>query len=418
MTTRQNLSRKGSALYRKQSAIRLIRRAMGISRYAAWGRPIRLFVLVVSGLLGFVVGTPAGASALGDLAATMNPGEWKELATNGFESGGILVPAGGDGNILEFMDEAQRNPITKKIYIMGCARATSGTGAYVCGSTGAEDAGWIEYDEATNSWRRMPNSPVSPGFHSYDNAALDPATGVYYYREIGGRVLQYTNGQWSRLPDIANSQYATVCCTGFEYFPEAGGLIFLELNPTNYPQGALLRWRPGEGGWTAVTNSVPLSTTGYHVFSEYSAARKLLYVGGGTDDRNRLWMVSPNFNFTRAADAPVSIGHNGDRAVNTVDPVTGNLLVFTGDDTGSVGTQRKVFEYNPSTNQWTEHGSHQLHNGYDLMAAATPIPEYGVVFVVAYKYTNSKVYLYKHSPGGGNPIDTTPPAAPLGLQVQ
>jgi hypothetical protein len=336
--------------------------------------------------------------------------------TNGFDAGGILVPPGGEGTIIEYMDEAQRNPLTKKIYLIGCSRATGGSGAYVCGNTGAEDAAWIEYDENNNSWRDMPASAVNPGFHSYDHAALDPATGTYYYREISGKVWQYAGGQWSALPNIANSQYATVCCTGFEYFPEAGGLLFLETSSSNYPNGALLRWRPGENTWSAVANSVPLTLGNYHVFSEYSATRKLLYVGGGVNDSSRLWTIKPDFSFTRVADAPVPLGHGGHSPVHTVDPITGNLLVFSG-DTGNSATALRVFEFNPDTNQWTQHGTHALHNGYSLQAAGVPVPEHGVIFVVAFKFSSSKVYLYKHSAGGGTP---TPPRpnAPSNLQVQ
>lgn len=364
---------------------------------------------LVSGLLLFAVALPVGASALSDLAATMKAGEWKELTTSGFENGGILEPPGGDGSLLEFMDEAQRNPFTKKIYIIGCSRAFSGTGAYVCNNTtGDEDAGWIEYDEATNTWRDMPVAAIRTFPHTYDNAALDPATGTYYFREDTGKVWQYTGGTWSRIPDVASSQYVTTCCTAFEYFPEAKGLIFIELKSTN----SLLRWLPGESTWTVVS-STPLTSDAFHVFSEYSAKRKLLYVGGGTKDPNKLWMIDAGLKFTRAADAPTPIGHDGDLAVNTVDPITGNLLIFTGDDTGNTATTRQTYEYNPDTNQWTQHGAHPLHNGYDLRAAAVPIPEYGVIFLVAYKFANSKVYLYKHSSGAGSPLDTTPPNPPL-----
>ena len=65
----------------------------------------------------------ADATPLGDLAAQMQPGEWRELVTQNF--GGMTLPNyAGDGSspFIEFTDEAQRNPATKRIYILGCAR--------------------------------------------------------------------------------------------------------------------------------------------------------------------------------------------------------------------------------------------------------------------------------------------------------
>ena len=365
-------------------------------------------------LAAIFIAAPHAASGteLGDLAASMAPGEWRELSTEGFE--GILVPPGGEGALLEYMDEALQNPLTRKIYIIGCARATGGSGSYVCDTTTAEDAGWIEYDENTNAWRDMPPSPVSPGFHSYDHAAMDPATGDYYYREIDADAWKYAAETWTSIPRIAESEYEIPCCSGFEFFPELGGLVFID-----GPNKRFLTYRDGDSQWTETAMNVSTPVGEYHVFSEYSADRGILYFGGGVNDERGLYVMGESLAPRRAAGSPVGLGHGGGGSIQTIDPQTGNLLVFAYrgsdpvDDPGSDpdADADYVYEYDPDADAWTRHGPHPLFtdNGWDLQAAAAPVEEHGVVFVANYAFDSSRVYLYRHSPGQGEP----PPDEPL-----
>lgn len=359
-------------------------------RYVAalglWFIDIAVIALAIA-LMFFA--TQARATALSDLAAAMQPGEWRELSTTGFNTGGILVPTGGAGNIIEYTDEVQRNPLTKKMYIIGCARSNAGAGNYQCGNTGTEDAGWVEFDENTNTWSRMPTAPTDTGFHTYDHAAIDPATGDYYFRELTNRVWKYSGGQWTSLPAIAPSAYDTTCCGGLEFFPERNELIFAD--GTNQ---RLYVWRPGQTSWSTVSIGPVLGD--YEIFSEYSARRKVLYMGGGNGDDFGLVVMNEQGQLTRAASSPAALGQSG--SVQSVDPNTGNLLLFSSDN--------QIYEYDPSTNSWASRGSHPLNGSYDFMAAAAPIPEYGVVFAVKYDFGNSKVYLYKHTNASATPAPT------------
>lgn len=362
----------------------------------------------VSGLLLLVAFTaPADATALGDLAAIMKPGEWRELATSGFGNGAILEPPNGVSTFLEFTDEAQRNPLKKKIYIIGCARGMNQ--AYNCGSTGAGDADWIEYDENTNSWSRMLSSPINTGFHAYDHAAMDPATGDYYYHEMGSKVWKYSNGQ---LTQIASNFASSYNYGAMEFFPERNELVFVDgqSNPKR-----LFTLKKGASAWTSIPVSLPLGE--YHNFTEYSAKHKLLFIGGGINCGNCLLMMDVQGNLTSAANAPIEIGIGGSLAVNTIDPLTGNLLVFTSRKSSG---SNDVYEYNPVSNKWTKFGSHLAQGGTDndMFTVAVPVPDHGVVFVVMYDSNSSKVYLYKHSAGSPPPADTTAPAAPVNLRVQ
>lgn len=359
----------------------------------------------VSGLLLIVAfSAPAGASALSDLAAIMNPGEWRELATNGFGNGAILQPPNGVSTILEYSNAAQRNPLTKKTYIIGCARGLNQ--AYNCGSTGNGDSEWIEYDEITNSWRRMPASPINTGFHAYDHAAMDPATGEYFYHEMrGGKVWKYANGQLAELPNnpASSNNYGAL-----EFFTERNELIFVDGQP-DLPSPQLIHTLTrGASAWTSKPVSLPIGK--YHNFTEYSAKHKLLFIGGGVGNSRGLIKMDVQGNLTRAADAPVDLGINSCGSVNTIDPISGNLVVF--------GCNGSVYSYNPTANTWAQHGTHSLRYGNDLFAVAAPVPEAGVVFAVAYTGGSSRVYLYKHSAGSPLPADTTAPAAPLSLRVQ
>ena len=179
---------------------------------------------------GLAAASPAvEATALGDLAAQMQPGEWRELSTTNFQ--GMLLPNfAGDGSspIIEFTDRAVRNPLTKTIYFLGCARgAPGGSGiAYVCGGTDAEDAGFISYDENSNSWQRMPAAPVSGGPHAYDHSTINPTNGDFYYWECNQlsnhKVWKLSGSTWQTLP-VPSNVYS-----GFgalEFFPEMNALV-------------------------------------------------------------------------------------------------------------------------------------------------------------------------------------------------
>lgn len=338
----------------------------------------------------FVFSPLLNATSLSDLAATMQPGEWRELATSGFNSGGILIPPGGQGNLLEYTDEAQRNPLTGKIYIIGCARSNAGAGNYQCGNTDAEDAGMIEYDELTNTWARMPTASIDTGFHTYDHAAIDPATGDYYFRELTNRVWKYSGGQWTQLPRIAASAYDTACCGGLEYFPERGELIFID----GGGGGRIHTWRTGVTSWSV--SDVAPTLGSYEIFTEYSARRRVLYMGGGNGDDYGLVLMNEQGQFTRAASAPAALGQSG--SVQSIDPNTGNLLLFA--------SNNQMYEYDPSNNSWASRGTHPLNGSYNLMAVAVPVPEYGVVFAVKWDFGNSKVYLYKHTAVPSTPAPT------------
>ncbi len=364
-----------------------------------------LRVAFFCGLLAFALSNAhatALGTALGDLAANMQPGEFKVLNTNNFGGGAIFVPSGGDGGMQEYSDEALRNPITKKIYMIGCVRATGGTGAYVCDNSSSEDAKWIEYDENNNSWKTMSATPFSLWPHSYDRAALDPATGDYYYRvNLTDDIWRFRNGSWSTIPKVAKSGS---CCDGIEYFPDLGGLVV-----PDQPGGQIHVYRPATNIWQTLPGPLPIGE--FSFFTEYSAKHKLLFIGGGYLAPRVLLKMDATGKVTRVADPPVDLEIRICGSVNTIDPVSGNLVVFS--------CNGNIYSYDPVSNAWAQHGTHSLVAlGTNLWTAAVPIPEHGVIFLASYQGGGTGVvYLYKHSPGSVQ-LDTVPPAAPVNLKVK
>lgn len=349
--------------------------------------------------------TPVDGTALSNLARQMQAGEWRELSTNGFNN--MLLPnqpGDGSSSILEFSDEAKWNPLTKKIWIMGCARgAPDGTSAYECGTSAARDAGFIEYDENTNSWKRLPTAPVGTAPHGYDNAALNPVNGDYYFNQSSQlenhKIWKFSDNQWTTLPSPDQNAYAF---TGaIEIFPELNKLIYIAGGPGAHGDERLYMFSLPNSAWSSVPITAPIGE--YSHFTEYSARHKIVYFGGSENSygNKTLLKLDSQGQMTQAADSPVALGIGGTGGRQSVDPVTGNLLVFT--NKSSPSGSNSVYSYDPVTNKWTQHGTHPLSFTYDgdsysQISVFTPIPEYGVVFAAKYG-GGSKVYLYKHSNG-------------------
>ncbi len=378
------------------------RLAFRISR-VAWG-----LICVLLAVPGQVF-----ATSLSDLAANMQPGEWKTLATNGFGSGSILTPPSGNGNILEYSDEVIWSPVKHEAYIYGCARPY-----------GSSDQKWVKYVESTNSWASLPQPPASSSPHGYDHAAIDPVTGDYYYRASNAdpEVWRYSanSDSWTRLPDMPVSGDAPAA-GGIEFFPELGGAVF----PNPYDNEYYL-YKPSTNSWTVIARGgvAPLS---YDYFTEYSAVHKILFIGGGEDNPDYsghegyvLLKMDSTGKVTRAANAPVLLGMggaNGVISIQVADPVSGNLLVFSVDG--------RTYEYDPVQDAWSQRGTHplKLSGCSDMDSGAAAIRDYGVILGVASSCSgsNGQVFLYKHDASFGGtppPSDTTAPAQPQNLRVQ
>ncbi len=374
---------------------------------ATRGRISRRIAALVHAVVLAVFPMIAPASVVSDLAASMLPGEWKEVPQgSSFGGGSIFIPGGGSGNLIEYMVEAQRNPFTKKIYLIGCAKGVVSPG-YICGNTTDLDAKFVVYDEATNSWAEMPSAPINTFPHTYDHAALDPDTGDYYFREDHSKVIwRYAGGQWEKLPPAPNLG-TEPGANAAEFFPELGGLVVP--NPRNNG-GEIYLYTVATKSWSIIPDDFAGNSL---QFTEYNPAHKFLYFGGGLGTENHLYKLDANKKVTRLADAPVPLGVADCASLQATDPLTGKLVVFSCPD-------NSTYEYDPSSNTWKKTGSHALDDSFGrLRAASVPLNDYGVIFVaVNTSDGKGKIYLYKHTAGSPPPPDTTPPAVPSNSKVK
>jgi hypothetical protein len=326
--------------------------------------------------------TSAGTgTVLGNLAASMQPGEWRELVTNNWQNGQITNTPGRPrtGTIFEYTDEAQWDPVNKKIYIIGTALPY-----------GYANQKWIEYSESTNSWSERINAPFYIGFHSYDHAALDHSRGHYYVRVVESRAVHrysFATGQWTRLPDMPLD--IVTCCGALEYFPEIDRVVYVD----NY-DGEFLLFNPSTNTWSVQPWQIPRSGPVWEIanITEYDPVNGVLYFGGGWEApaTYELYKLDRSGQITKLAKSPVGLRSDG--SVQTVDPVSGKFL--------AMNPNGSTYEYDPVNNSWRIAGRHPLGNPGDpqnFFAVAAKIPEYGVI--MAASFSVGKVYLYKHSAG-------------------
>ena len=149
----------------------------------------------------------------------------------------------------------------------------------------------------------------------------------------------------------------------------------------------------------------------YHNFIEYNPVHKVVIFGGGGNDR-RVYKMDSGGSITRMGDAPVGLGVGTSESRVSVDPVSGDYIV--------VKPNRQMYAYNVVNDQWTTLGV-TFPSGLSPTDGTieASIDTYGVIMFIHYDYSNSAVYLYKHSTGGGGGGgDSTPPATPQNLDVQ
>jgi hypothetical protein len=341
-------------------------------------------------------------SRLGRLAAAMAPGTFAELPIDGPVSNcDAFVPPSGNGTILEFTDEALWNPVSREIYIMGTARPY-----------GVADQQFITYSERTNAWtiREIPDG-LHFGFHGYDHGVLDPSTGDYYRAKAGQPQhvwrLDHATQRWEKLPIVPTASVDQV--VGFELFPEMGAVVWL--NARN--GGERFVYTRASNRWERAELGVPFGSL--NAFSEYDAVHHVLFFGGGNnyndttpdiDEGVRLYGMDAGGGVTRLADAPVRLGQFGFGPVQTIDPVTGKMLVFPSRAADAQSCQGNVpvpiYEYDPTTDNWGQAGVHQLMDNWCRMfTAAVPLYDHGVVFMANFQGAGKcSVLLYKHSGGG------------------
>lgn len=345
-----------------------------------------------------------GQSALGSTATTMQPGEWRVLNRGGDASGynfDLLISCTGTDcadNILNFAAKGLWNPSTREMHYLGQGH-------------GGRLLKHISYSEATNRWtlEAKPYWDCSPSpncysmVHGYEHSTIDPATGTIYARKFNStQTFKWVRSTktWSELPAAPNPAVASA----LEWFPEINGFLLVG-------GGQIHVFSESTGSWRSLATNLPMGP--YHNVATYNPVHKVVIVGGGNGSR-ALYRVAADNSVTRIADAPGDVGiYSG---ILTTDPASGKVLLFTA--SGS------MHEYDVPSNRWSNlsaaiplWGANSNKVAYRV---AIPVSTYGVIAFLTTDKSDpmSQVFLYKHSPGTGAPVDTTPPAPPSGVRLQ
>ncbi len=393
--------------------------------------PVRLLSLLL-----LFMPVLAFSSVLSDLAANLAPGEFVELEVGGsvstcqamfprypkrhqracrrdddgnpIDENGDLIPnphpdgclvivPPDPGNILEFTDKATWDSIEKEVYIIGTRRPYK-----------PWDQGFSKYLEASNSWVIMEQPPFGFGPHGYDHNAMDVVGRKFYQTEVNTASKVWSMDMdtevWQQIPDspIQAGQFAAL-----DYFPELNRLVFFD----GLAESEYALYNSADNTWEGPTSLAATPFGGISHFSEYSPNHGVMFFGGGynwndetpeVNESRRFYMLDGDQLATRLADPPLALGQFGAGSVQTVDPNTGNLVVFQGELDGGFcpSGQFPIWEYDLMTNTWGQTGTQRFSDLYCGMdTVAVPLYEYGVIFIASVKSkTNCKVFLYKHSP--------------------
>ena len=325
----------------------------------------------------------ARATALGDLAASMQPGTWAEITTSN------MVPSlanvnGSNGHLLIYTDDMVWNPSTLQAFMIGADHLAS------------QGPQFVSYSASTNTWQRLPR----PGwlnvtfFHGYDHSAIDQARGNLYHRPYSDNVVHKYNiasQTWTQLPNPVFPNNYENCCDALEYFPEMNGLVWVRGNP-----GEVWLFNEATQQWSRLATVTNGNTWQQ---AEYNPIHKVIaFVVGG-----RFYKLSTSGQVTQLQAPPVSFyDGSGYVGVFSVDPVSGKYLFLT-------PTSRQFYTYDITTDTWQAQSSQTKPNLSNQGVVATPIATYGVTFFAACSSSQQcRAYLYKHSTGTGTPSPIPP----------
>lgn len=325
----------------------------------------------------------AQASPLSDLAATLEPGDWAELATDNLtavlaETQGI----GATGSILPYSEDGVWDGGSGRFYFIGSDHIYDGT------SSGPR---FVAYDEESNAWQVLPDPPWfgAGTMHGYDHSAVLDGRLYHMTLTVGDPLREYdiAGTTWTARAQFNEGSYNHY--GALEPFPALGGLIYAE-------GGGVYLWERAADQWSTLASGVAMGD--YHNFAEYNPVHELVLLGGGNDS-GLIHVLADDRSLTAGTDAPFPLRVN--QAVVTVDPLSGDFLVFGG--TG------EFYAYDPTTDEWRLQDPPAPFfpggQGPVELTIAGPVDSYGVVLFV--KHTDpgdtpeAQVWIYKHAPGQG-----------------
>jgi hypothetical protein len=332
----------------------------------------RVWWIVVALVAVFGVGSSrAQASPLSELAASLEPGDWGELATEQIDV--VLAAGGASGIQIPYSEDIVWDPQTQRLFFVG----------------GDHDdiAEHIVYSESTNTWQLLTRPAWIPGstMHGYDHSAIDPSRRFLYHRPFANNSVHRYDidaDAWSDLPPPPDN--GTSCCDALEFFPDMDGLLW-----THHSYGEVWLFGEDTQEWTML-DTLPAGST-WQV-AEYNPVHQLVLFAYA----EAMYQLTSDGTITPMGQlgAPIYDG-SGYNGVLTVDPVSGDFLVSTPAGYGN----RTFHVFDAIESQWAELPTQPVIDLASTAMVATPIADYGVtLFVYCYGGTPCGVLAYKHAP--------------------
>ena len=322
--------------------------------------------LILWTALQTVAVVPSGSSTeLAKLAASMKPGAWAELKTEGYSTELLKVQ---NHHILEYTDTAVWAPKTEQVLFVGQGHYSA--------------VKFIGYSAAANSWKLMPTptwwkgdakTGKGPIGHAYQNNAIDPKRGILFHHQSATRFVHrydIAKDEWATLPEIKDA--AIGHGTALVYFPERNGLIRVY-------GGAVHFFDDEKNSWSLLKDRFTMGP--YHNIAKYNAVDKSVIFGGGNGSKV-LHRMDARGNVTQLKDAPFVIRISS--TMTAIDPVSGDLLVISMEDKG------RFHALDVKKNEWRRLPDAPIAEG-----VSAPIDAHGVTMYFANRPT--KVFLYKHA---------------------
>jgi hypothetical protein len=301
----------------------------------------------------------------------------------GFSGLSVDIFKFGAGSLMQYSDSGVWDSTGKKFYLLGGSHTTDVT---------PNQAFW-SWDDATNAWVKLTDQAWYGGiingvFHAYDGMAVNPATGIIYYRQGQyGPLRQYAIGTatWSTITDPPNLDINYTAAIA--YYPEMSGLLYLN-------HGYLHLWNGS--AWSQITSG--LATNENHVIAEYNSATGKVLLGGGNNHTTTAYILDSAGNCPAAPGTlPCAIGCGPNQARVCVDPGTGKFLFYLCSGTALWDV---FYAYDGATGTSVDKSSKLLaamkldgnYSGY----FSAPISTYSVTLYVTNNYGGTpRMFVYK-----------------------
>lgn len=359
-------------------------------------------LILIPVVAGPALAAEPAPTELGKLAASMKPGEIRELPTKNcnhdlfrmwydWEEDDIKKYGSQKMfNVICYNNDMKWDPVTRQILVLNGGHYSSFK--------------FITYSADTNTWKLMPVPPWMdprradsivtgkdgrdgnrswPRSHLYDRLAIAPELRQFAVNFHGLYLYDIDRGTWlDRLLTSAGGKDAHQV---IEYFPERKAFIY-ECN-----WGRDLRLWDVEKKEERRLGSYPF---GIHGVMEYNPVHKVMLfgagdVGGGEKNGGKnLYRIDREGKVTQLKPPPVHINSTPTSKL-MCDPVSGEYVVKGVRDD-------RVFAFHPLRDEWKEIPKLRLPEGESL---GVSINTYGVMLLlVRTGGRDFRCYLYKHQP--------------------